>query len=253
MIVNNWFFSVLVSFFLQHVSFSGVGKHQLLRIHFCINISFCDPHIEGMPKTAIRIEFPRSCNSALRKYKVPMFHLGLNRKHSTCTRVFHWTIFGFLPCIKVFIVLKLKKVLFLLIDLDLELMFPGIYRFEDFRHGRSRFFCTCRKEFDWKPIRSDPCIRMLLIRKFQKCYCYWFVPIFELIFLISCILIDTLSLKAILLENILLNVSHLQLLNYRYRQLITDIDNDYHENFLISSAVKLLITSRWETGLEKAS
>ena len=25
---------------------------------YCWNISFCDPHIEGMPKSAINIEFP---------------------------------------------------------------------------------------------------------------------------------------------------------------------------------------------------
>ena len=49
---------------------------------------FCDPQIEGIPKSAISIEFPQSRNSFyLQQYKAQCFQLGFNPNSSTCKKV----------------------------------------------------------------------------------------------------------------------------------------------------------------------
>ena len=68
-------------------------------------MGFCDSPIERLPKSTIDIEFLLCCNSFfLQKYKAQVFHLGLNKEPCTNTRVNHWKVGGFMPCVIILIV-----------------------------------------------------------------------------------------------------------------------------------------------------
>ena len=86
--VERNFFSVFgYQFFLQSQYFRGQKKINLLRKELYENISFCDLHNEGTPKSAISTKFPWGWNSFFsKKYKPQLFQQGLNRKLSTCTK-----------------------------------------------------------------------------------------------------------------------------------------------------------------------
>ena len=57
-----------MSFFINLVS-PGSENAMLLRKYFHWNISFCDPQIEGLPRSVISIEFHLLCNSLFSKNK----------------------------------------------------------------------------------------------------------------------------------------------------------------------------------------
>ena len=60
---------------------------MLLRKYFHWNISFCDPQIEGLPRSVISIEFPLLCNSLFSKNKKTQFCLlGLNQNRPICKK-----------------------------------------------------------------------------------------------------------------------------------------------------------------------
>ena len=53
-------FSILL---VSHVAENA----KIWQLNFSSYILFCDPHIDELPKNAIDVEFPRSCNSHLPK------------------------------------------------------------------------------------------------------------------------------------------------------------------------------------------
>ena len=92
-------FSVSVSFSLLNPSGSRNTKWPRKFLHQ--NISLCDANIKGMLKKNIgngnvccRIFFPQ-------KNRVKFLHIGLNWKHSTCTKTFHWKIIGSTPWVRI--------------------------------------------------------------------------------------------------------------------------------------------------------
>ena len=82
---------------------------------------FCGLIIEGVSERAHTCEFLWCCNQLLHKNTTfKQFPPGLKWKPSTCSRVFHWKFNGFLPGITMLIGQKFQKVLWILIDRNLE-------------------------------------------------------------------------------------------------------------------------------------
>ena len=49
-------------------------------------------------------------------------------------------------------------------------MFLRSYRFDILKQGLTRELYACKRRVDWNTNYFDPCIRTLIIRKFQKCW-----------------------------------------------------------------------------------
>ena len=80
---------------------------QKLQIHvenLSVGTSHCMiPHREKRQETKLVFNFPGSCDLNFPKISGSIFHLGLNPKLSTCTKVVREKTFGFVPCVKIWI------------------------------------------------------------------------------------------------------------------------------------------------------
>ena len=58
------------------------------------------------------------------KCKVQLFQIGLNQKHFKYTRVIHQKIGGSVPCVIIMAARNFRKMLSILIHLDIQTLFP---------------------------------------------------------------------------------------------------------------------------------
>ena len=119
-------------------------------------------------KAQLLLSFPDVSTLFYPKIQVSIFHLGLDWKPSTCTRVAHWTICRFWPCVTILIVRKIwKKLWFWFISVFKSKCLRN-YRFDFFHRGLNRKSYTCRRGFDRNTKDFELHIRIRRVRKFRE-------------------------------------------------------------------------------------
>ena len=102
-------------------------------------MSFPDPQIEGISRSANSSEFPLCCNFLLQKIQGSVLNRGLNQRPCKYTRVLHLKMVGFVPGVIIQIVWILRKMLTLLIHSESKLFFLSKYWFVFFPSGIENF------------------------------------------------------------------------------------------------------------------
>ena len=106
-------------------SFSGVKKYDVTTTNFNWKIPFCDPQIEGIPKTAISIELALCCNSDFsQNTRLHFFNQVLIRIVQPVKKVLLSKINGFMSRVTVPKVQKLCEMQSFPIHLNMQTDFP---------------------------------------------------------------------------------------------------------------------------------
>ena len=104
----------------------------------------------------------------LQEYSAKTFHSGLNQKLSTCKRLLLGKIGRFVSCVTIPRVRKFLKTSSFLIYLLIQIDFFSNYRFESITQNLNWKLYSCRGWFNWKTLKNDPCIEIMLLQIFLK-------------------------------------------------------------------------------------
>ena len=134
-------------------------------------MSICDPQIEGIPRSTINDEFPLRCNSFFsknRRLNSFIHSTWVKENHSTCKRVLLRKIGGFLSCVTIPRVRKiLKNAITFEISHYSKSIIPAVTALSSVTISKKKSE-YCRGGFDSKTININPCIKILIVQKFQK-------------------------------------------------------------------------------------
>ena len=97
----NFFFSFWPSVFFALLVCLSLRQHISTSKSFCWQTLFKVHCFQKMPKNGISFDFRKNWSIFfLQAQKDQFFHVGSNGKHSTCTKLFHWKLFGFISCVR---------------------------------------------------------------------------------------------------------------------------------------------------------
>ena len=111
--------------FLHFLGFSffatpnSLGSKNLLRKHCYLNMSFCDPHFGGTPRSAISIKLPLCYNSSSSPIQNSILSTGTQTEASYLYMGTPSKNLAFVPRVTILIFPIFRKVLSILIYLDI--------------------------------------------------------------------------------------------------------------------------------------
>ena len=121
------------------------------------NMSFCDPQIGGIPKSAISFE-SFFCFNSSPKHKAQLFHICLNQKLFKYTTVLHQKRGDFVPGVGILIVRIFRKVLSISVHVDIH-SFSQQSLFRFLPSGPESKISLFSGRFDWKSICFHACVK----------------------------------------------------------------------------------------------